>query len=1005
MPGKNLPSTAAISSCVKQLLLLVADSIKSTNYFTTQNNSMQYHSGLTSFLLVFFTILSLKTQAQQNNMVFERAETKYQEWYDNEELEWSQIADSLSLLLESISEDRYPRAYAYVVHKSGVIQRRMGRTRNAADFYQRALDIRLGLDDPDLLFDIANGYRNIGLIYKGEGELYRALNLLQEGLNALNKQAPQDTLVFIRTNLQREKARIYYEIGDLDNTLLTYRALIEYIELAPDEKRQEVAAFSVMAYQELATILNEKLERYEEAGELLAKAERIFESVPSVRYDLEGYLLQNRSLLAKNIGNLKEAEKFAKEAVDFFADSPAAMAENYNNLGIIYRRMGNLEEAEKALLSAGKYRDKDGDLGEYIFENRGDIAFDRGNYSESIILYKKAIDLLLPDGLENADLAKGDVADKEGLLISLTSLGRALKHNGDLREALYIYTFAATLIDRLRSDFRPDASKGLLAKRAKPIYAAAIEVCWELYQQDRLLKYAEKAIEFSERSRGLILHDAVGHVHASKALPKELAEKEKRLSLRLNLAEKKMILLLNADGKSRSTPEVAEARKQIIELRDQRKRLEGEIKAKNPEFAEYRKVDTEFSFAKLQESFLDEQTYLEYFVGPTGIFAFVANGKNSLHFRKLPEVAMDLGPRGEGLSAAIDSVRKFISVKDNRFAKPAHQLYLSLIEPIRDLIVNKELVIVRDGPTAYLSFDMLPKSLQEDGGVFSLAEYFGSCFIHDFNISYQHSLTLDKIGRGSEENNVNTFLGVSPVFDDRVVVGHDTFSPLDNQKLVKKLKKDYGNNSTVDSLMSVAEFLEQAGNYRIVQVESHALANDVNGDLSFIVFITDSSTEVFYVKDAYGLRMPHTEMVIINVCQGASGELREGEGVVGLSRAFFYAGARTVISALWEADDDVTTKISANFHERLQVGDTKNAALKAARLQFVQDATAMESRFYHPYYWAALLPIGNMDAMENLGSGSNGLGLVPWWLEYVIGGALLTLLFIYGKEKLKKKND
>jgi len=937
-------------------------------------------------------------------MVFERAETKYQEWYDNEELEWSHIADSLSILLKSISVDRDPRAYAYVVHKSGVIQKRMGRNESAADFYQRALDIRLTLDDPDLLFDIANGYRNVGMIYKGKGELYRALDLIQEGQNVLSEEPLNDDFLGISSNIQREKARIYYEIGDLDNTLLTYRALIEYMELAPEEKRQEVAAFSVMAYQELATILNEKLEQYEEAGELLAKAEMLFGNTPGIRKDLEGLLMQNRSLLAKNIGNLNEAEKFANEAIDFFADSPAAMAENYNNLGIIYRRMGNFEEAEKALLLAEKYRNKDGALGEYIFENRGDIAFDRGNYDEGIILYKKAIDLMLPDGLENADLAEGGVADKEGLLISLTSLGRALKRNGDLREALYIYTFAATLIDRLRSDFRPDASKGLLAKRAKPIYAAAIEVCWQLYQQDPLLKYAERAIEFSERSRSLILHDAVGHVHAAQALPEELAEKEKRLSLRLNLAEKNLIVLLNVEGKSRSTPKVAEARNQIIELRDQRKRLEAEINNEFPEFAEYRKVDAEFSFAKLQESFIDEQTYLEYFVGPTGIFAFVANGKNSLHFRKLPEVAMDLGPRGEGLSAAIDSVRKFISLKDNRFAKPAHQLYLSLIEPIRDLVVNKELVIVRDGPTAYLSFDMLPKSLQKGGGIFSLAEYFSSCFIHDYNISYQHTLTLDKIGREKVGGNVKTFLGVSPVFDNKVVVGNDTFSPLDNQKLVQKLKNDYGNSSTVDSLMSVAEFQEQAGNYRIVQVESHALANDLNGDLSFIVFITDS-TEVFYVKDAYGLRMPNTEMVIINVCQGASGELREGEGIVGLSRAFFYAGARTVISALWEADDAATTKISANFHERLQAGDNKNAALKAARLLFIDEATAVESRYYHPYYWAALLPIGNMDAMDNLDGGKKGLGLVPWWLEYVIGGTALTVLFFYGKEKLKKEND
>ena len=79
-----------------------------------------------------------------------------------------------------------------------------------------------------------------------------------------------------------------------------------------------------------------------------------------------------------------------------------------------------------------------------------------------------------------------------------------------------------------------------------------------------------------------------------------------------------------------------------------------------------------------------------------------------------------------------------------------------------------------------------------------------------------------------------------------------------------------------------------------------------------------------------------------------------GEGLVGLTRAFQYAGARSVLASLWSVADESTADLMSRFYRHLKAGKTKDAALRAAQLDLIRSR-----RFFHPFHWAAFTLTGD----------------------------------------------
>jgi CHAT domain-containing protein len=102
------------------------------------------------------------------------------------------------------------------------------------------------------------------------------------------------------------------------------------------------------------------------------------------------------------------------------------------------------------------------------------------------------------------------------------------------------------------------------------------------------------------------------------------------------------------------------------------------------------------------------------------------------------------------------------------------------------------------------------------------------------------------------------------------------------------------------------------------------------------------------LHDVFNLNLP-AELVVLSACQTGLGEEVKGEGLVGLTRGFMYAGSPRVVVSLWSVDDEATSQLMAKFYKKmLQDGLKPAAALRAAQLELWQ-----QQRWQSPFYWAA----------------------------------------------------
>jgi CHAT domain-containing protein len=111
---------------------------------------------------------------------------------------------------------------------------------------------------------------------------------------------------------------------------------------------------------------------------------------------------------------------------------------------------------------------------------------------------------------------------------------------------------------------------------------------------------------------------------------------------------------------------------------------------------------------------------------------------------------------------------------------------------------------------------------------------------------------------------------------------------------------------------------------------------------------------VLSALEAAGLNLRGTELVVLSACETGIGEIKVGDGVLGLRRALVLAGARSQVTSLWQVDDEATRDLMVDFYTRLKQGEGKGEALRNAQLNMMRSAARA-----HPYFWASFIEIGD----------------------------------------------
>jgi CHAT domain-containing protein/Tfp pilus assembly protein PilF len=145
-------------------------------------------------------------------------------------------------------------------------------------------------------------------------------------------------------------------------------------------------------------------------------------------------------------------------------------------------------------------------------------------------------------------------------------------------------------------------------------------------------------------------------------------------------------------------------------------------------------------------------------------------------------------------------------------------------------------------------------------------------------------------------------------------------------------------------------------NYRFFHIASHGLVDMEKPQFSGLVFTPGERHDPYWQTfEIFNARIA-SDMAVLSACETGLGPLVRGEGIVGLVRAFMYAGALSVCVSLWKVADESTPLLMEAFYRGVLAGHSKAKALRRAQLCLMEEVQG--GKFAHPFFWAPFVLVG-----------------------------------------------
>ena len=838
--------------------------------------------------------------------------------YDRGDL---QTAQDLYTRAIAIYERRFPNSLnlATSLHGLGTIYSVRGEFQMAQDAYARALTIRERLAPNSLA--VAGVLHNLGFVARDRGDLHAAQDYYARALAIRERLGPDSLMVADTLN---NLGGVASARGDLD-TAQDYhgRALAIRERLAPDSLG---VAFSL---HNLGNNLRDR-------GELQAAQ------------DYHSRALAIRERLAPN---------------------SLTVASSLNSLGIILRLRGEFEPARdhhsRALairerLASGSPATADSlnDLGVVAYL-RGDLRVAQDYHSRALAIRER----LTPNSLDIAE--------------SLGDLGNLALKERRFSDARSLLTRAVDIIENQRRQIlSTEARAFLVAKHSEP-YSGLLRASLGLNDLPAAFTTVERA-----RARSLLDLLTEANINVQQGIEPALKQREQAAHARIAWIQRALMEVHSQAPPD--TKKIAQLEERLRQVEREREQIETETRQTHPRYAEIQ-YPTPLGLKALQD-FLDQQTVLlEYALGEERSFLFVVTSTDSF-VAELPPVA--------ALSERVKQLRETLISRPQRSTVPtyieqARSLHRLLIEPAgKSLKGKQQLVIVPDGILHYLPFEVLLSS-GEQRSLTAIAPSRWPYLVRDHALSYVPSATVlaslhrSRQTRPAQEKALLAFAdpsygateptGTNPIRSAvRSAFGEATpwrLEPLPNSR------EEANRIAALYPQAKVRVFLQQEAReenvksetllneFRFVHFAAHGLLNETKPQYSGLVLslpdrqssVVDRQSEdgLLQVYEIFDLKL-NADLVVLSACETGLGKEVKGEGLVGLTRAFLYAGTPSVVVSLWKVSDRSTAELMVSFYQYLKNGKVNKAeALRQAQLKLIR-----EGRYAQPYYWAPFILVG-----------------------------------------------
>jgi CHAT domain-containing protein/Tfp pilus assembly protein PilF len=853
------------------------------------------------------------------------------------------------------------------------------------EIHNEALLLSRSVGDRNMEANILNV---IGGVYWAMGEPQKALEKFNEGLQLSRALGERRKEAHALNNI----GLIYYSLGETQKALDMFNAALPLSRAVGDRSRE-------------ANILSNLACVYQTFGEPQRALETSNKAL--LIYQRMGIRLAQASILKgigdfyQSLGQPQRALETYNKARSLAPGEPYQESEALDKIGIVYLSRG---EAQKALdkfneaLPLRQVTSAPQPIAGTLY-NIGEAYRSLGERQRALGKYNEALPIMRA------------VGDRAGEAATLLGIARVEQTLGHLAQAQQTIEQAIGIVESLRADIREDFRASYFASR-REYYESYLDILSERHRQDRAAGFDATAFAISERSHARSLLELLTESRADihEGVDSSLLERESSLRQFLNAKAAAQFALLNR----KHTPEQAEAfAKEIDSLTAEYEELRAQIRARSPRYAALTQPRP-LSLAEIQQRVLDPDTLLlEYSLGDEASHLFVV-GQTSINWFRLPkrteiEAAarrlLDLlaAPQPQPGDTQAKYQARVKRARDGCWTR-ADALSRMLLGPVASQLGGKRLVIVADGTLQYIPFAALPAPHPgNDEGRNSGAEPQPLIVEHEI-VSLPSASALATLRRetaGRKPAGKSLAVLADPVFtDDDARVSRNASKAAAKEKTISADSSKMGMVSrqmtrsgretgvigaeagfgrllstrreaaAISALVPERERMQaldfeasretalrpELGEYRIVHFATHGMLNNIHPELSGLVLsLVDEAGRpqdgFLRLQDIYNLKLS-AELVVLSACRTGLGKEIKGEGLIGLTRGFMYAGAPRIVASLWKVDDRATSELMKRFYQGLLGPE---ALRPAEALRQAQLSIWKEKQWQEPYYWAAFV--------------------------------------------------
>jgi CHAT domain-containing protein/Flp pilus assembly protein TadD len=892
-----------------------------------------------------------------------------------------------ALKLSQALNDR--RMEAQALHNLGVTYQFWANKQKSLDFYHQALQLWQHIGDR------RGQARTLMLI----GYAYSELSEMQKASDSFNQ-----ALSFWRIlNDRREEGLVLTAIGKLyvkldkkQEALNLFNQAKDLFQPVGDQMGQG------MILNGLGYLYNELGDR-QKALEYYNQALRLYQAA-SIRIGEGGQLLKIGEVYF-SLGDNRKAVDYYQQALPIIRSLGDRRFESYalSDIGMVHEHLGNTTKALSYYKKALKLNraTKDPRQEAYTLNYIGQVYGKLGKRKKALGYYNQALPLnqITGDGL--------------GESLTLYNIAHEERDRGDLVAARSRIEDSFRIIESQRTKVASQELRTSYFASIHQRSEFYTDLLMRLHKQRPSESLNVAALEASERARARSMLELLTEARANirQGINPELLERERSLQQSLNDKAERQARLL---GGKHTEEDVAAIAKEIQELTTKYDQIKAQIRVESPHYAALTQPQPS-SLKEIQQLLDDDTILLEFALGSerSYLWAVTRTGLKSFELPSRDQIEKAARPVYDLLSSSQLALSQPEKQREMEYWRKASALSRMLLNPVAEQLGNKRLLIVADGVLQYIPFAALPipesrgqgeketRRQEEKEGTQSAIRnpqsaipYVPLINEHEIvNLPSASTLAVlrrEMAGRRPAPKAVAVL--ANPVFeadDMRVLASTSKTKGAPTNQVaatlpsllprIRGLTRDGSGFPRLPETENEARAIEEVttpserliaksfdanrakaighelSQYRIIHFATHGILDGDNPELSAIVLsLVDQQGNpldgFLRLHDIYNLDLP-AELVVLSACNTGLGKEIKGEGLIGLTRGFMYAGAARVMASLWKVEDEATAKLMKHFYRNM----LKDGLPPAAALRKAQVALWQDKRWRAPYYWAAFV--------------------------------------------------